>query len=69
MASVPHWQRLNLPTIDLQALQGEVHVQNGVAFKDALIGLHAFTGCDSVSGLHGKGKNRFKHLNSAHGKG
>ena len=52
---------LNLCTIDLQVLQRQVREKNGVAFTDALIGLHAFTGCDSVSGLHGNGKNSFAH--------
>ncbi|XP_071943683.1 uncharacterized protein [Antedon mediterranea] len=42
----------NLRTIHLQAIQE--HIGNEVS--NALIGLHCFTGCDSVSSFFGKGK-------------
>ena len=39
-------------TIDLQANRSQI----GDNIAHALIGLHAFTGCESVSGFYGKGK-------------
>ena len=39
-------------TIDLQAIRSQI----GNDITHALIGLHAITGCDSVSGFYGKGK-------------
>jgi 5'-3' exonuclease len=39
-------------TIDLQAIRSQI----GDDITHALIGLHAITGCDSVSGFYGKGK-------------
>ena len=47
---------INIRTIDLAFLQQHLQHKYGDNYTDALIGLHAFTGCDSVSGFHGKGK-------------
>uniref|UniRef100_A0A8C4NGS3 Uncharacterized protein n=1 Tax=Eptatretus burgeri TaxID=7764 RepID=A0A8C4NGS3_EPTBU len=44
----------NVHTIDLQAIQQEL----GDDIAKAIIGLHCFTGCDSVSSFYGKGKTK-----------
>jgi len=44
----------NVRTIDLQAIQQEL----GDDIAKAIIGLHCFTGCDSVSSFYGKGKTK-----------
>ena len=45
---------INLRTIDLKAIFDSI----GADVSDALIGLHCFTGCDSVSAFKGKGKKK-----------
>ena len=42
----------NVRTIDLQAIHDCIRVD----ISKALIGLHCFTGCDSVSAFYGKGE-------------
>jgi hypothetical protein len=44
----------NLRTLDLDT----IHEVLGSELSTALIGLHCFTGCDSVSALYGKGKKK-----------
>uniref|UniRef100_UPI00358F3D52 uncharacterized protein n=1 Tax=Myxine glutinosa TaxID=7769 RepID=UPI00358F3D52 len=49
---------VNSRTIDLQS----VHDSIGDDVSQALIGLHCFTGCDSVSSFYGKGKKKAFNL-------
>ena len=44
----------NLRTLDVKA----IHESVGDEFSKALIGLHCFTGCDSVSAFYGRGKKK-----------
>lgn len=53
----------HLRTIDVQAVRNGI----GTSVADALIGLHCFTGCDSVSSFYGKGKVKALKLVSAEG--
>lgn len=48
----------NLRTLDIQA----IHTTLGDDFSKSLIGLHCFTGCDSVSAFYGKGKKKAFNL-------
>uniref|UniRef100_UPI00358DF722 uncharacterized protein n=1 Tax=Myxine glutinosa TaxID=7769 RepID=UPI00358DF722 len=49
---------VNLRTIDLKAIYDSI----GDDVSQALIGLHCFTGCDSVSAFYGKGKKKALNL-------
>lgn len=40
----------------------KMRLHMGEDLSAALIGLHAFSGCDSVSAFHGKGKKKIFHL-------
>lgn len=44
----------NLRTIDIKMIKDNI----GESVSQALIGLHCFTGCDSVSSFYGKGKKK-----------
>uniref|UniRef100_UPI00358F73A3 uncharacterized protein n=1 Tax=Myxine glutinosa TaxID=7769 RepID=UPI00358F73A3 len=49
---------VNSRTIDLQSVRDSI----GDDVSQALIGLHCFTGCDSVSSFYGKGKKKAFNL-------
>ena len=56
---LPHTGKgVTVRTIDLHDIRQQV----GVGITNALPGLHALTGCDSVSGMYGKGKVRAAKL-------